>query len=113
MVQHPKTVVTVNIATRSRVLYHFGLLYFYNSSDGNTMLAVDRSSFALEKSTNASSLFRTHDSAVYNWPCANGSIRRSKPALERVNPWHPLNVVAYAKRSGNCRHSTVQSVYGG
>ena len=77
------------------------------------MLAVDRSSFALEKSTNASSLFRTRDSAVYNWPCANGSIRRSKPALERVNPWHPLNVVAYAKRSGNCRRSTVQSVYGG
>ena len=85
----------------------------YNSREGNTTFAVSCSSFVVEKITKESCRLRTRERAVYNWPCANGSMRRSRAVLANVRPWQPLKVVAYARRRGNCRRCTVQSLPAG
>jgi len=85
----------------------------YNNREGNTTFAVSCSSFVVEKITKESCRLRTHERAVYNWPCANGSMRRSRAVLTNVRPWQPLKVVAYARRRGNCRRCTVQSLPAG
>ena len=74
----------------------------------NKIFAVFLSSLMGANNTLISLRFRTLDGAVYSWPCANRLLRRSLMVRWRVRLCEPLNVVAYAPRSGNCLRFTVQ-----
>jgi len=108
---------TIHLCLRESNYYRQALFSYgrgsYNSREGNTTFAVSCSSFVVEKITKESCRLRTRERAVYNWPCANGSMRRSRAVLADVRPWQPLKVVAYARRRGNCRRCTVQSLPAG
>jgi len=64
--------------------------------------------FKWEKIANECCLQRTRERAIYNCPCANGSMHRLRHERSRVRPWQLLKVVVYAAWSGNCLRCTVQ-----